>query len=59
MKLNRVQTLKTFFAEPPIKMDEMKALSKEDRVKIADMCKEALIKAGTHKEEDFDFTEPK
>lgn len=55
--MNRVQTLKAFFDDRPLSMDEMKALSKDERIIIAEMCKNEMIRRGSHTEESFDFSD--
>jgi hypothetical protein len=55
--LNRIQTIKTFFDDKPVSMDEMKALTKEERIAIAEMCKQEMVRRGSHTEASFDFSE--
>lgn len=55
--LNRIQTLRLFFDDRPLSMDEMKNLSKDERISIAEMCKEEMIRRGSHTPESFDFSE--
>lgn len=62
MALNTVTTIRNFFTEGghrEVKMDEMKALNSAERLSLAEQCKAEMIRRGTHKAEDFDFSAAK
>ncbi len=54
--MNTVSTLRDFFNPPELKMDELKAMNSATRRELAEMCKAEMIRRGSHKPEDFDFS---
>lgn len=60
MALNRVQTVTAFFSDRKVTMDEMKECKKAGVFQeIADLCRDEMIRRGTHTAEDFHFEEVK
>lgn len=52
--MNRIGALRAFFDKPPLQMEELKALSVEERTELGNLAREALIRSGSYKVEDFD-----
>lgn len=52
--LNKIQTLMRFFDVPPLKLDELKPIGAETRFRLAREARDALIREGRNKPEDFD-----
>jgi len=53
-QINRIGALRAFFDKPPLTMEELKALNVDERKYLGDAARDALIRQGTHKAEDFD-----
>jgi hypothetical protein len=55
MPFSRVQALRAFFDSPPLSMDELKNLSKQERMMLAEAVRDEFLRRGVYKPEDFDF----
>ncbi len=54
MALNSIQTLRAFFEPPKLNIDEMKKLSIPERLELARLARDEMIRRGSHKAEDFE-----